>query len=232
MAQSQVNLYNMALSAVGADYSLSTASYNVLPASLCNLWYENTRQVILRAAHWNSCKQAVRLTEEAERDLTADWVATDPLVGYAFSYEVPTDMLHARYLSTLEQFEIHYEAGDQKVINCNVGGSASTDAPILIYTIDVTDPTRWEPDLYQAMIYGLAGHICRPLTGKTALARDMFELANMILREAQARNANELHRMLKSRPDRLSARGYDYSTVTPYIYPYGNMFAGTGAPVV
>ena len=229
MAQSQLNLYNLAVSACGADYTISTTGEQSVPAEICELWYENTRQTVLRAAHWKSCKRYARLTEEAERDLAADWVSTDPEPGYAYSYEVPANMLAARYLTTFEQFNLGYET-DQMIISCNIGGSAATDAPILCYTLDQTDPTAWEPDLYQAVVYGLAGHICMPLNGKPSRAKNLFDLSNFILQDARANTANEMHRLMRTNSERLQARGYNQAPLSPYVYPYGNTFTLTGAP--
>jgi hypothetical protein len=231
MAQSQLNLYNMAVSVCGADFTISATNESTVPAEVCELWYENTRQTILRAAHWNSAKRYFRLVEEAERDTAADWVSTDPEPGYAYSYEVPSNMLAARYLSTFEQFSLGYET-DQKIISANTGSDTASETPILCYTVDVTDVTLYEPDLYQAMIYGLAGHICMPLTGKTQRARNIFALANQILFDARAATANEMHRLMQYQASRMAARGFNQTTYEPFIYPYGAVFTQTGAPLV
>lgn len=231
MAQSQLNLYNMALAACGADYSLSATNESSIPASVCNLWYENVRQVVLRAAHWKSAKRYSRLTEETERDQSADWVSTDPEPGYAFSYALPSGLLAARYITDFAQFDIGYD-NDKKILSCNIGGSAATDAPILCYTVDVTDVTLFEPDLYQAIIYGLAAHISMPLTGKVQRARGVIELGNNILLEARAATANEMYVLYKQYTERLQARGFAHSIPSPYIYPYGSMLAAPGAPLV
>lgn len=231
MAQSQLNLYNMALAACGADYSLSATNEETIPASVCNLWYENVRQTVLRAAHWKSAKRYARLTEEAERDLSADWVTTDPEPGYAFSYALPSSLLAARYLTDFSQFDIGYD-NDKKILSCNIGGSAATDAPVLCYTIDVTDVTLFEPDLYQALIYGLAAHISMPLTGKVARVRGLLELANGVLLSARAATANEMYVVYNQFTERLQARGFTHNIPSIYVYPYGGLLAAPGAPVV
>jgi hypothetical protein len=232
MAQSQLALYNMALAACGQDYTLSAVNEESVAAELCELWYENTRQMILRAAHWNSARRFSRLTEEAERDESEDWVAADPNPGWYFSYDLPTSMLAARYLTDFSQFDIGYD-DNGKVLNCNVGGTEAVDAPVLCYTVDVTDVTLWEPDLYQAVIYGLAGNITMPLTGKVNRARANFELANAILLQARAANANERYQNMQQWPETLQIRGHIGPVATnAYVAPYGSLFSSTGAPVV
>lgn len=234
MAQSQLALYNLALSIVGMDFTISAVDESSVPAEACQLWYENVRQTILRAAHWNSCKRYVRLTEVTERDLSADWVAGDPEPGFAYSYDITavTSLLAARYLTDFQQFSIGYDTSNtKKTLSCDVGGSAATDAPILCYTLDVTDATLWEPDLYKAIGFGLAAHITPGTTGKRGLKLDNLAAANQIILEARAANANEMHRYFRSRPTMLGERGYQYTIDTPYIYPYGNLLTSTGAPV-
>lgn len=244
MAQSQVNLYNIAIGAVGADYTISATSEASIPAEACELYYENVRQTVLRAAFWNCAKRHVRMTKAAARDATTgydsdtddDWVTSDPEPGYAFSYTLPASMLRARYLTTFEMFSLGWEEeGDHAILSCNTGGINATDAPILCYTKDVTDVTAWEPDLYQAIAYGLAAHICQPLTGKKASTEQLLGIANsfiLVARQATANTQGHLH-YARQVPERLQARGYAYSPVVqPYVYPYGHLLTGTGAGVV
>ena len=175
MAQSQLALYNMAVGHCGADFTISATSEESVPAEVCELHYENVRQVILRAAFWDCAKRHVRMTKAAARDETTgydhdtddDWVTSDPEPGYAFSYTLPSSMLRARYLTTFDRFSLGWEEeGDHAILSCDVGGTATTDAPILCYTVDVTDVTVWDADLYQAVAYGLAGQIAMALTGR------------------------------------------------------------------
>ena len=237
MAQSQLALYNMALSIVGEDYTLSTTSEESVPAETCELWYENVRQTVLRAGWWNSAKQFVRLTEvtDREEDATEEWETTDPAPGYAYSYDYDaiTDLLYARYLTSFAQFELHYDAGNSKmVLSTNDGADTAAERPILCYTIDVTTVTRWEPDLYEAMAFALASRICIPLTGKIVRTRETAQAANDIIMQARAANLNEMHRRWEQLPDQLLRRGYNFSVQAPYIYPFGSLITATGAAIV
>lgn len=229
MAQSQVALYNIAIAACGGTATLTATSDSVIEAEMCELFYENVRQVALRSMHWNSCKRYARLVEEAERDTSAAWVSTDPEPGYGFSYDLPANYLHARYLTDFSVFEIGYET-DQKILSCNIGGSdADEDPPVLCYTIDVTDVTIWEPDLYMAIAYALSAHISMPLHAKPARAKENIALANSIIETARVNNANEMQRLFDKRPDSLGQRGYSYGAITPYVFPYGALYSNPGA---
>lgn len=236
MAQSQLALYNMALAASGANYTIGAVDEQSIPAELCQLWYENVRQTVLRAAHWNSAKQQIRLEKrsaaDAETGYTSDsaeaWADTDPEPGYLFSYEIPCKILAARYLSDFSQFSLGNEtATGGRIISCNVGGEAATDRPILVYTADNVKVNTWEPDLYQTVVYGLAAHISMGLHGKPSRAASLFDLANQLMNEARANTANEMHRLIVQQPASLTVRGYNFGPVTPFVYPYGAMFTGT-----
>lgn len=232
MAQSQTALYNIALASVGSDYTVASPSEQSIEAEICELFYEGVRQTALRAAHWNCAKRYSRLTEEVERDTSAAWTSTDPEPGYAFSYEIPANMLAARYLTTYQRFELGYET-DQKIISCDIGGSTTPDdQPILCYTIDVTDVTLWEPDLYFAIAYALGAHISMPLHGKDARSARLVDTANGLIMQARANTANERQVMYQETPRRLRERGYTYSAHQPYIHPYGALFVAPGAPLV
>lgn len=229
MAQSQLALYNLAISLCGGDYTIAAVSEASVPAEMCELWYEPTRQLVMRAAHWNSCERIARLVEDTERDSGAAWVPGDPSPGFAFSYTLPSDMLAARYLATFSRFKISYD-DTGKTLVCDIGGSATTDAPLLIYTTDNDTVTEWEADLYLAMAYGLAGNVAIGLTGKRSKSADLFQLANSYLTNARANNANEQHELRTQKAASLQLRGYSQSNINSYVYPFGNLFAPPGAP--
>lgn len=231
MAQSQLDLYNKALSVIGADYTVEAVDEASVPAETCELWYDEVRRVVLRAAHWGSARKVARLTLEAERDLSADWVTSDPEPGFAYSYVIPSDLLAARYLSHFGEFTISND-DDEKILNTNWGSDTASERPVLIYTFDQTDVSKWEPDLYVAIAYSLAAQITMPLTGKLARVRSNLEMAYDLVLQARVNTANEIHRMMQSQPEILSLRGYSYSPSTPYIYPYGSWFSTPGAPVL
>lgn len=222
----------MALSEVGEDYTLTTVNDAVVAASICNLWWENTRQVVLRAAHWKCAKRIARLVEREARDLTAAWVPGDPEPGWAFSYDIPAGMLAARYLTTFEEFDISFDDASKNIV-ANVGGTVvPDDQPILVYTADVTDPLLLDPDLYQGLIFALAANIAMPLTNKTGKIQTLISLTNSYILTARANSANEMARLFQQTPASLQARGYVYGMQTPFVQSYGPMFSATGAPLI
>lgn len=230
MAQSQLNLYNLAVAAIGGDYTLAATNEETLAAEACEMWFENTRQVLLRSAWWGCSKKFARLVEKVARDTAEDWVETDPEPGYAYSYELPDDYLYARFLTDYAEFDISNDDTGRTLV-CNVGGSELTDAPVLCYSADIEDPANWEADLYQSMVYALGSHINLPLTGKTSKTQLLVAMANSFVQDARVNTANERHRLMRVRPEVLALRGTDFPIGTPFFFPYGSMLTSTGAPV-
>lgn len=228
MAQSQIDLYNLALSACGATGSVATIFETGVLARTCNRWYEPVRLFIFRSAHWACLTRHARLGLLVERDTTADWVSTDPQPGWIYAYGAPSDMVAARHLTDYSRF------GTGVYVPTNVPAIfTDTEDAILTYTADVTDVSLWDVGLYMALVYGLAMHIARPLTGKRERSRDLMESANMLIAQARADSANEQAGVQDSLPEWIEARGYAGGiNRTRYIAPFGQMLTATGAPVV
>ncbi len=228
MTQSQTNLYNMALSACGARAKISAPTENSRPAEECEIWYESARQTVLRAAHWQSAKKFFRLGLLATRSDSSAWTTADPEPGRLYQYAAPADMLQARNLTTFERFSVGTDFNSLvRTIECD------TEDALLHYTFDQTDLSLWDPGLYQAVAYALAAFIARPLTGKRARTQDIAAEANAIIREARAQTLNEQDGRIEFLAEWHEARGFSGgASKTKYIYPYGNLIAGTGASVV
>ena len=225
MAQSQLSLYNLAASLLGVPFTIEAVDEETIIAEDLNLWYENVRQTVLRAAHWQSCKRFAKLTTEVgDRSDGGDWVAGDPHPGYVYSYERPSDCLAVRHLSSYARFDVGYDTTNSKqVVYCD------EEDPLLIYTADVTDVSLWEPDLYKAVAYGLAGTVTGGITGKRSKMADNIQLANEMILSARAATANEMgNRMQQPTPESLAVRGYATYTPYGYIAPYGALLVGTG----
>lgn len=228
MPQSQVDLYNLALSACGSRDSVALITENTNGARFCNRWYEPVRRHVYAAAHWPTLKRHARLGLLQERNTAADWVSTDPDPGWVYAYSAPNDMVAARHLSTYERFSTGvYPSMNVRAVFCD------TEDAILTYTKDETDLSLLDAGLYMCFVYGLAMHIARPLTGKADRSKELAEMANRLIAEARASAANESAGFIDSLPEWISRRGYSGGTNSVrYVAPYGTMFSATGAPVV
>lgn len=225
MASSEVDIYNLALSAIGARALLSTKDDTGREGEVCRLWYPEVRQQLLHAAPWSFATGAHRMTEAKERDVAEDWVEADPEPGWRFTYTIPTDMLRPRYLTTFDRFKLTTDTSGTAVIVSN------DEEAILIYTVNHTDVGKWDANFTMAIGYALASHIALPLQGKPERARHLLELANMKIVEARASLGNENEFQYESVPEWIRARGYAISTPeTRYLYPFGPLLTSTVAP--
>ena len=219
MITSQLQIFNLALNAVGTRSNLTSVDENTREAEVCRLWYSVVLDQMLAAAHWGSARSHARLALITERDYSADWVASDPAPEYSYMYGVPTDMLTPRYLAGYQRFEIGVYAG-QKVLMTNVENA------VLVYTSRQDNVALWSATMQMAMPYALAGHIAMPLHAKAARARGAIEQANALILAAREEESNSSDNMVETIPEWIAARGYAVpASTTRYVYPYGRLFS-------
>jgi hypothetical protein len=214
MALIDLDICNMALSALGIEDSLSSLSEVGVAAEQCNRWYGLTRDLVLRVAPWNSAKAYSRLALLSERDNSANWVATDPEPGYLYAYALPSDFIWPRYFSDYTRFTMGF-VGDSPALMTN------TESPILFYTKRQEQVQLWDVGLQHSVAYTLAARIAKRLTGKDSDLQNMFALANELVNTARAENANaQMDQLQESIPDWISARGYGGSSpLNRFVFP-------------
>ncbi|HEY9155583.1 MAG TPA: hypothetical protein VIM69_10650 [Opitutaceae bacterium] len=217
MSYSQLQLFNLAVDAVGGTGTIATIEEVSREAELCSRWFGPVRDKVLRAAHWHSAKKFARLSEIAERDVET-WAPGHPTPGYLYGFAVPADMAHPRFFTTYERFDFSVFDANNHMI------STDTPSPVLCYTSRI--PVQLMDDgLANALVLALAAHICEPLTGATNKARMRLEEANMAIMSAREQNAEMSHQPAAHIPDFIAARGYGTPAFGQnYIYPYGPLF--------
>lgn len=217
----KVEIFNLALSAVGTRNRISSPTETSSEARECALWYDSVRRQVLCAAPFQEATRVVRLALQAERADGSDWTSTDPDPGWRFSYSTPNDMLRPRFTSQYEPFIISVSSTNEKRITTNV------EDAILVYTFDQTNIDMWSANLQNAVIYGLAASICMKLTGARLEIFDrLVQQANSLLGQARTYSGNIDENPIDSIPPWLSARGVP-SAQSRYVYPYGPMFVGS-----
>ena len=219
---SVVELYNLALSAVGTRALVSSPSEASREAEICTLWYPTARDSVLRAAPWPSARAAKRLALQVERDVDKDWTLTDPEPGWRFAYSTPSDMIAPRYLSNFDRFAITINAENAKTLVTN------TENAILIYTKRQEQVQLWDVSLYTAVAYALGAHIALALHGKPDRAQLLQEQANALIMQARLDAANSTQEQHQTLPDWIAARQYAGAAPPPrFIYEYGPLLAVT-----
>lgn len=226
MASTQLDVFNLALNAVGTRDDVGAINEESREAEVCRLWYEKVRDQVLRAAYWNSAKSYKRLALAATRNDSIAWTETDPEPGFRFAYYAPNDMLMPRYDSSYARFTTG-------VYNNQPAIMSNTEQLVLVYTMRQENVALWDAQLLMAIAYALAAHIAMPLHGKASRARQSAEQANGLIVEARIANANSENNQLDTIPEWIAARGYSGSiTDTRYYYPFGPMISLTELPGV
>lgn len=214
MAVDQTLIYNLALTAIGSTGSVDIYSEHSPEADICNLWYEQVRDQVQRAAPWSCLKGAFRLPLKSARDNDNPWQSNDPTPGWLYAHGLPSDFLWPRYLSDWTPFERATLTDWTQVIVSN------NPNPLLIYTRRSTDPSQWDVDLQQAIAFGLGAHICKRVTGSTSGVQVAFSLANDKIMVARANDANIAGWQAESTPEWIQARGSVYDApYSRFIFP-------------
>lgn len=219
-----VTIFNMALSSVGTRAAVSSPEEDSREAEICRTWYTTVRDHVLRAAYWPSTRAHARLALLAERDFADQWTSADPDPTYLYAYGVPVNMLSPRYLSDYSTFVWGLQGNTTSALMTN-----AEDA-ILVYTLRQEDPNKWDSSLQLAIAFALGAFICRPLTGKTSMAREMRQEADKLILDARTASANTNTQKEDSLPEWYAARGTALAPPTKrFFYPYSSLLMEQGA---
>lgn len=215
---SEVGIYNLALNAVGSRDNISSPTEASREAEVCNLWYSPVRDQILAGAAWPEATKFRSLALVAEQPSTG-WVAGSPRPGYLYAYAVPSDLLRPQYMTDFSQFLLTNHDDNQRVIHSN------NAEPVLAYTFRLENISLWSSELQMAVVYGLAAHICMPLSGKPSRAKMLLDRANSFLWAARESAANTSTEQFEYVPESLRQRGYSGGVETRYYYPTGSILS-------
>ena len=246
MIASEVEVYNLALNAMGARNNVSSPKENSREAEVCRLWYTVVRDQILSAAAWPEATVIVSLallseasgtqTGATNTDLppgapfvngqtldvfdlaSVSYTPGGPTPGYGYVYALPNDCIQPQYLLNYDRFKVTGYSDDQEVLITN------SSPAILAYTKQLQTVSAWSSPFQMAMVYGMAAHICMPLSGKPSRSRDLIQMANGYIMSARENAANVSNEVMQSIPDWLLARGYfDTGFNTRFVYPLGQL---------
>lgn len=217
---SEVQVYNLALNAIGERSNISSPTEQSRPAEVCHLWYSPVRDQVLAAAPWPEATKIAYPALLATVDDEDAWLETEPRTGYSYVYAMPSDALRPRYMSDFSRF-LFTNYGGQRALHSN------TESAILAYTSRLENVALWDPELQMAIVYGLAANICMPLSGKPSRAKMLAEKANEIITSARVAAANANNESYESIPDWITARGFNHSASQRYFHPYGSLLTLT-----
>ncbi len=218
---SEVQVYNLALNAVGTRSNISLPTENSREAEVCRLWYSPVRDQLLSAAAWPEATEIryLALLAEADADGDGTWALDDPRPGYQYVYALPSDFLRAQYLNDFSRFLVTAYSDNRRALHTN------SYQAMFAYTKRLDVPALWGAELGMAIVYALAAHIAMPLTGKPSRAKMLEGKANDMILAARESAANMSQEIYESVPDWITARGGSFATTERFFQPYGSLLS-------
>lgn len=227
---SEVDIVNRSLASIGSQSQVSSInpSDGSAEANAAALLYYPTRDSLLRACDWNFARKQVGLTQ-----LKSAYDTTPTLpVPWLYEYAYPSDCLDVHVITSgswASSSSTSYTTADPLITygQQRSGGTAKfrvssdTDGSgnmvkviltnvyqaVLLYTAQVTNPDLWDSMFADAMVASLAAKLVNPLSRNANLMVEQTKIAQAILVEAKARNANEDVPEYDRVPDWMSVRG-------------------------
>jgi len=180
MAISDVQICNMALTHLGQS-RINNLTDTSEASVLCNLYYETTRDEVLRSHEWNCALWYQSLAALASTD-------DDYLLGdyeeYDYQFQLPTNPFCLRVLEVSDYPTYPYEV---------VSGYLLTNLSTVVikYIRRVEDPTKFDPLLVKAISYRLAAELAIKITNSTKIRDDMLMMYELQLNRAIDLDARE-----------------------------------------
>jgi hypothetical protein len=203
MAQTVVQICNTALARVGVSNFIDSLTEASQEAQVCNLFYEQARDRVLRDTHWPFARGYLQLSlvsQGTDTPWSAEWM---------YAYRYPTDGLNIwRILTPLGKRETvlaPFEIGSDEI-----GRLIFTDMKdaTVEYTKRVEDPARFDPAFASALSWLLAAEIAMPLSLVDGLRKQALQMYQAEKDIAQRVAANEGEPMRDIDTEFLNTRGY------------------------
>lgn len=213
MANTVIEIWNMALAAAGSSTTISSESESSAQANNCRVHYDEVRKFVLRQAPWGCALTWARLPVIKERDFSLQWEGTDPAPGYRFAYGIPAAFVCPYYLMDYGQYELGLYNGVTPAIMAN------SEVAVLRYVRDQTQVSLWDAGLTNAIVNTLAYKLAPTVNAKVGMLDRAREYAKEAILNAQTEAANrqESH-MVEALPEGIQARGYGGGINVPQYF--------------
>lgn len=192
---SVVEICNMALSRIGNSQRIDSLSERSIQAEQCSLFYEQTRDMVLRDFAWPFATKFAQLAE----------VTTNPNPAGELSYGYPSDCLMARKivnaifpvnywpcdygwygLPNIPAIPFRIIQGDSTRLICT-----SVSPATLEYTARIEDAGQFDPLFVSALAWKLAVELCLPLSKDQGVAQSCEQQYQMVMAAARSQALNE-----------------------------------------
>lgn len=200
MADSKVEIWNLALGHVHDGKSVKSVTEKSFEADQCRLFYDISLNAALRAHNWNFAKKRLVLAQ----------VGTAPS-GWEFQYAYPSDCIKAVRIHNIADPKNDKLPPLKFDVAQNTGGAGKViwtdvDKAELVYTSFISDTTLFDSQFDMIISYYLASKIAMPITADRNRVNDMIALYRFELGIGKAADANENHEQKDNNPSWLTAR--------------------------
>lgn len=181
---SQVEIVNRALTKLGSD-RITSMGDAVKPARTMSALWDTVRRAELRKRTWNFAKVRTTLAS----------LATAPVFGFGYQYQLPSDYLRPVQIGDVYVIPglTDYREGDDSAWTIE-GSVLLTDfaAPLqFVYVKDVTDPGAFDATFVEVMASKLAYEACYDITQSNQGRQQAAEDYKAAVRDAALQNAIE-----------------------------------------
>lgn len=157
MPLSDTDICNQALGNIGISDFIESLTEESNEAEKCNLYYESVRDRLLRQFNWPFAKVQAALV-----------LSDQTVTGWAYAYVYPVDCINARKIvNSTARTPNRQQKIPFKVFNnpTSAGRLICTDQAdaVLEYTVQVTDPTLFDPVFNETFGWCLSDKIAGPL---------------------------------------------------------------------
>jgi len=173
----EVSICANALRRLGDDPIVSLTD-DTERARLCNAFYSEARDEVLRSHPWNFAITRQQLSQ----------LSATPLYQYSYQYALPTDPFCLRVLEMEYSdyvFKIEHLAGTGRVLLTDEGTAK------IIYIARITDTAQFDPLFIDTLTAKMSVDLAYPVTGSVQLQQNMQKLFESKLREARSVDGQE-----------------------------------------
>ena len=230
-----IDVCNKALSTIGTRSTISALTEGSIESNLCSLWYDCTRQSLLRVHPWSFARRQVPLSLLAAAAGTPEnptGATPRPMAPWNYEYAWPADCLRVRQIFQpvangpaipfLLSGDLDAAGNNIKVVLTNQSQAS------LIYTADITNPDIWDSEFEDAVVSGLAAALVAATTGDKALIAELNKAAQGFLLLARTTDSTESGSTQEVLPDWLATRGYPATDTSGYGASDGGLLANIG----
>lgn len=176
---SKVNIWNMALTAVGAK-PITSVDDAVKGVEILGHWYDTIRDDLVRSHPWSFAKIRVRLAQ-----------TTVPVMTYEYAYTLPADCLRPLTTNQEATYPYHIQALTLECDYDDTDADEDDEYLYLEYIKTITDESLFPAAFVKALGFALAANIA-PAFGLAANAVMLLEQkAEITLNDAKFKDAIE-----------------------------------------